>query len=439
MTGHRGGRLGRRPRARTTSAPGTRSRPIRVAARDAPRRATSACSTPTTSPSSPPVVIDDDLLATVHDPDYIAAVQRVLGRPDRRTTLHRGLGTDDVPDLPRACTRPRARSCGATLAAARAVVRPGDADARGQPRRRPAPRDARRGVAASASTTTSRSRSSGCSTRASSGSPTSTSTSTTATASQAAFWDDPRVLTDLAARVGPRRSSPAPASRPRSAARTPSGYAVNVALPPGTGDDGWLRAFHGVVPPLLRSVRARTSSSPSRAATPTPTTRSRTSRYRRRPARCLRRAARARARVTRRPLGRHSAAAATRWSTSSRGPGRTSSASSSAHPSPPETPLPGGVARLRRASGSRCRRPALMTDGRTPRVALLGAGLRPRRRRSTAPSCAPARPSSRSTASTADPYRRLLSPRRCQPGAARRTARTGASSRATGGRVHPVG
>jgi acetoin utilization protein AcuC len=30
------------------------------------------------------------------------------------------------------------------------------------------------------------------------------------------------------------------------------GYAVNVALPPGTTDSGWLRAFHSVVPPLVR-------------------------------------------------------------------------------------------------------------------------------------------------------------------------------------------
>jgi acetoin utilization protein AcuC len=29
------------------------------------------------------------------------------------------------------------------------------------------------------------------------------------------------------------------------------GYAVNVALPPGIGDDRWLRAFDAVVPPLL--------------------------------------------------------------------------------------------------------------------------------------------------------------------------------------------
>jgi len=33
------------------------------------------------------------------------------------------------------------------------------------------------------------------------------------------------------------------------------GYAANVALPAGTGDGGWLRAFHAVVPPLLRAFR----------------------------------------------------------------------------------------------------------------------------------------------------------------------------------------
>jgi acetoin utilization protein AcuC len=31
------------------------------------------------------------------------------------------------------------------------------------------------------------------------------------------------------------------------------GLAVNVALPAGTGDAGWLRAFHAVVPPVVRA------------------------------------------------------------------------------------------------------------------------------------------------------------------------------------------
>jgi len=33
------------------------------------------------------------------------------------------------------------------------------------------------------------------------------------------------------------------------------GYSANLALPPHTGDEGWLRAFDGVVPALLRSFR----------------------------------------------------------------------------------------------------------------------------------------------------------------------------------------
>ena len=33
------------------------------------------------------------------------------------------------------------------------------------------------------------------------------------------------------------------------------GFAANIALPPGTGDEGWLRAFHGVVPELVENFR----------------------------------------------------------------------------------------------------------------------------------------------------------------------------------------
>ena len=53
-----------------------------------------------------------------------------------------------------------------------------------------------------------------------------------------------------------------------------AGYAVNVALPPGTGDAGWLRAFHAVVPSVLRAFRPQVIWSPSAAPTPTGWTRS---------------------------------------------------------------------------------------------------------------------------------------------------------------------
>ncbi len=65
------------------------------------------------------------------------------------------------------------------------------------------------------------------------------------------FWDDPRVLTISLHETGqmlfPGTGFPNDSGGP--AAR---GTAVNVALPPGTSDAGWLRAFHAVVPPVLR-------------------------------------------------------------------------------------------------------------------------------------------------------------------------------------------
>ena len=65
------------------------------------------------------------------------------------------------------------------------------------------------------------------------------------------FWDDPRVLTISLHETGqmlfPGTGFPADSGGPEA-----EGSAVNVALPPGTSDAGWLRAFHAVVPPLLR-------------------------------------------------------------------------------------------------------------------------------------------------------------------------------------------
>jgi acetoin utilization protein AcuC len=65
------------------------------------------------------------------------------------------------------------------------------------------------------------------------------------------FYDDPRVLTISLHETGqmlfPGTGFPADAGGPEAL-----GSAVNVALPPGTSDAGWLRAFHAVVPPLVR-------------------------------------------------------------------------------------------------------------------------------------------------------------------------------------------
>ncbi len=65
------------------------------------------------------------------------------------------------------------------------------------------------------------------------------------------FYDDPRVLTISLHESGqflfPGTGFPTDTGGPDA-----EGSAVNVALPPGTSDSGWLRAFHAVVPPLLR-------------------------------------------------------------------------------------------------------------------------------------------------------------------------------------------
>jgi acetoin utilization protein AcuC len=65
------------------------------------------------------------------------------------------------------------------------------------------------------------------------------------------FYDDPRVLTISLHETGqmlfPGTGFPADSGGPEA-----PGSAVNVALPPGTGDAGWLRAFSAVVPPLVR-------------------------------------------------------------------------------------------------------------------------------------------------------------------------------------------
>lgn len=72
---------------------------------------------------------------------------------------------------------------------------------------------------------------------------------------QAAFWDDPRVLT-VSLHEHPRTLFPQTGWPEETGADgAAEGSAVNVALPAGTGDAGWVRAFHAVVPELLADFR----------------------------------------------------------------------------------------------------------------------------------------------------------------------------------------
>lgn len=189
-----------------------------------------------------PDAIDDELLLTVHDERYLGAVQ--AGQPDMRF----GLGTADVPVFAGMHKASR-RVVGATVAAARAVFEGsalhGVNVAGGLHHAMPAaasgfcvyndPAIAIRwlldhGVERVAYVDTDVHHGDGV---------------------QEIFYDDDRVLTISLHQNGrtlfPGTGFPEENGRPRA-----EGCAVNVALPPGTTDAGWLRAFHAIVPPLVR-------------------------------------------------------------------------------------------------------------------------------------------------------------------------------------------
>jgi acetoin utilization protein AcuC len=69
---------------------------------------------------------------------------------------------------------------------------------------------------------------------------------------QAAFYGDPRVLTISLHETG-MTLFPGTGFADETGDGDARGTSVNVALPAGTGDAGWLRAFHATVPPLLRA------------------------------------------------------------------------------------------------------------------------------------------------------------------------------------------
>jgi acetoin utilization protein AcuC len=68
------------------------------------------------------------------------------------------------------------------------------------------------------------------------------------------FWDDPRVLTVSIHESG-RYLFPGTGFPDDVGGAGAEGYAVNIALPPGTSDSAWLRAFTAVVPPLLAEFK----------------------------------------------------------------------------------------------------------------------------------------------------------------------------------------
>jgi acetoin utilization protein AcuC len=71
---------------------------------------------------------------------------------------------------------------------------------------------------------------------------------------QAAFYDDPRVLT-VSLHESPLTLFPGTGWATEVGVGRAQGTAVNVALPAGTADAAWLRAFHAVVPGVVRAFR----------------------------------------------------------------------------------------------------------------------------------------------------------------------------------------
>ncbi|SDD06006.1 acetoin utilization protein AcuC [Auraticoccus monumenti] len=67
---------------------------------------------------------------------------------------------------------------------------------------------------------------------------------------QEIFYDDPSVLT-VSLHESPAYLFPGTGYPTETGVGAARGTAVNVALPPHTGDQGWLRAFDAVVPPVL--------------------------------------------------------------------------------------------------------------------------------------------------------------------------------------------
>ncbi|WP_081861563.1 acetoin utilization protein AcuC [Cellulomonas sp. HZM] len=194
----------------------------------------------------PPAVASDALLRTVHEAEYVAAVREAgaHGTPDPE----RGLGTSDDPVFP-AMHEASARAVGGSVEAALAVwsgrARHGVNVGGGLHHAMPGAasgfcvyNDA--AVAIRALLDAGARRVAYVDTDAHHGDGV-----------QAVFWDDPRVLTisihETGAALFPGTGFPGEVGGP--AAR---GYAVNVALPSRTGDEGWLRAFDAVVPDALR-------------------------------------------------------------------------------------------------------------------------------------------------------------------------------------------
>ncbi|RZU62349.1 acetoin utilization protein AcuC [Zhihengliuella halotolerans] len=192
-----------------------------------------------------PRVATDEQLLTVHDADYIAAVKAV-GEDPTTPDPARGLGTEDNPAFAGMHTA-SARLAGGSIAAAEAVL---EGSALHGVNFAGGMHHAGRGTAGGfciyndAALAIRRLLDGGVrrvlyiDVDAHHGDGV-----------EQIFWDDDRVLT-LSLHESGTSLYPGTGFPNEIGGAAAQGRAVNVALPAGTGDSGWLRAFHAVVPQL---------------------------------------------------------------------------------------------------------------------------------------------------------------------------------------------
>lgn len=192
--------------------------------------------------------IEDALLERVHSADFVAAV-RAAGEVPPTPDPSRGLGTSDDPVFP-GMHRAAARVCSATLAAAQAVWKGASAhgvNLAGGLHHAMADRAAGfciyndiavaiqwlldNGVERVAYVDLDVHHGDGV---------------------QSIFWNEPKVMT-ISIHESPRTLFPGTGLPSEVGGPNALGSAVNIALPAGTGDQGWLRALHGVVPEVLQA------------------------------------------------------------------------------------------------------------------------------------------------------------------------------------------
>ena len=198
-----------------------------------------------------PVCATDDVLELVHDPLYVASVRRAPDDVLGRLSLRWGLGTGDVPVFPR-MHEVSALVTGASVDAARAVWEGTHQHAVNiSGGLHHAMKDRASGfcvyddpaVAIAWLLAAGAQRVAYVDVDVHHGDGV-----------QAAFYDDPRVLT-LSMHESGRTLFPGTGWADETGRGDGVGTSVNLALPAGTDDAGWLRAFHAVVPPVVRAFR----------------------------------------------------------------------------------------------------------------------------------------------------------------------------------------